>query len=77
MTCSAPWPPGSGACWDRLLFCAKESVYKAWFPLAKRWLDFQDAAITVDPVRRTFTARLAGSGPAGRGGGWAASPAGG
>ncbi|MEU7830166.1 MULTISPECIES: 4'-phosphopantetheinyl transferase superfamily protein [unclassified Nonomuraea] len=50
-------------CWDRLLFCAKESVYKAWFPLAKRWLDFQDAAITVDPVRRTFTARLLVLGP--------------
>ena len=33
--------------WDRLLFCAKESVYKAWYPLAHRWLDFQDAAITV------------------------------
>ncbi len=33
--------------WDRLLFCAKESVYKAWFPLAHRWLDFQDAAVTV------------------------------
>ncbi|MBR7838548.1 4'-phosphopantetheinyl transferase superfamily protein [Actinospica durhamensis] len=34
--------------WDRLLFCAKESVYKAWYPLAHRWLDFQDAAVTVD-----------------------------
>ncbi|MEV0348503.1 4'-phosphopantetheinyl transferase superfamily protein [Nonomuraea sp. NPDC050680] len=52
-----------GVSWDRLLFCAKESVYKAWFPLAKRWLDFQDAAITVDPVRRTFTARLLVVGP--------------
>ena len=24
--------------WDRLLFSAKESVYKAWFPVAGRWL---------------------------------------
>lgn len=34
--------------WDRLLFCAKESVYKAWFPLAERWLGFEDALITLD-----------------------------
>ncbi len=47
-----------GVCWDRLLFCAKESVYKAWFPLARQWLDFQSAHITIDPVNRTFRARL-------------------
>jgi 4'-phosphopantetheinyl transferase EntD len=34
--------------WDRMLFCAKESVYKAWFPLAGRWLGFEDALITLD-----------------------------
>jgi 4'-phosphopantetheinyl transferase EntD len=32
--------------WDRLLFCAKESVYKAWFPLAREWLGFEDAEVT-------------------------------
>ncbi|MFJ9370484.1 4'-phosphopantetheinyl transferase Npt [Nocardia sp. NPDC101769] len=31
---------------DRLLFCAKETTYKAWFPLTKRWLGFEDAHIT-------------------------------
>src|SRR5262249_60881129 len=36
-----------GVCWDRLLFCAKESVYKAWFPLTRRWLGFQQAEITI------------------------------
>jgi 4'-phosphopantetheinyl transferase EntD len=25
--------------WDRLLFSAKEAVYKAWFPLVGEWLD--------------------------------------
>lgn len=35
-------------CWDRLLFSAKESVYKAWFPLAKRWLGFEDALVRID-----------------------------
>lgn len=50
-------------CWDRLLFCAKESVYKAWFPLTRRWLGFEDAAITItpgmtDPAQGTFAARI-------------------
>jgi 4'-phosphopantetheinyl transferase EntD len=48
--------PGIG--WDRLLFCAKEAVYKAWFPLTGRWLGFADADITIDARERTFTARL-------------------
>ncbi|WP_190201694.1 4'-phosphopantetheinyl transferase family protein [Streptomyces djakartensis] len=30
---------------DRLLFSAKESVYKAWFPLTGKWLDFMEADI--------------------------------
>jgi 4'-phosphopantetheinyl transferase EntD len=34
--------------WDRILFCAKEATYKAWFPLTKRWLGFEDAHITFD-----------------------------
>ncbi|RBO96605.1 4'-phosphopantetheinyl transferase EntD [Nocardia puris] len=37
---------------DRLLFCAKEATYKAWFPLTTRWLGFEEARITftVDEV---------------------------
>jgi 4'-phosphopantetheinyl transferase EntD len=50
---SAPGPN-----WDRLLFRAKESVYKAWFPLTGRWLGFEQAHITLDPAAGTFTARL-------------------
>jgi 4'-phosphopantetheinyl transferase EntD len=34
--------------WDRIVFCAKEATYKAWFPLAKRWLGFEDAHITFE-----------------------------
>ena len=49
--------------WDKLLFSAKESVYKAWFPLAERWLGFEDASLTVDPERREFRARLLVPGP--------------
>jgi len=37
--------PGA-AHWDRILFCAKEATYKAWFPLTHRWLGFEDAHIT-------------------------------
>jgi 4'-phosphopantetheinyl transferase EntD len=52
-----------GVCWDRLLFCAKESVYKAWFPVARRWLGFEQAVITVEPESGTFTADLLEPGP--------------
>ncbi|MDP9870147.1 MULTISPECIES: 4'-phosphopantetheinyl transferase family protein [Streptosporangium] len=48
--------------WDRLLFSAKESVYKAWFPLARRWLDFEEALVAFEPSG-TFTARLLVPGP--------------
>lgn len=47
----------SQVCWDRLLFSAKESVYKAWFPLTGHWLDYDQAEITFYPVGR-FTAEL-------------------
>lgn len=53
-----------GVCWDRLLFSAKESVYKAWFPLARRWLGFDDADITIRPADGTFEARLLVAAPA-------------
>jgi 4'-phosphopantetheinyl transferase EntD len=52
-----------GVCWDRILFSAKESVYKAWFPLAHRWLGFGDADIEINPENHTFTARLLVPGP--------------
>jgi enterobactin synthetase component D / holo-[acyl-carrier protein] synthase len=44
--------------WDRLLFSAKESVYKAWFPLTGQWLGFDGAAIDFDPGSGQFTARI-------------------
>ncbi|MFE9655231.1 4'-phosphopantetheinyl transferase [Micromonospora sp. NPDC006431] len=47
-----------GVHWDRLLFSAKESVYKAWYPLTGRWLGFEDAELSVDPAAGAFTARL-------------------
>jgi 4'-phosphopantetheinyl transferase EntD len=52
-----------GTHWDRVLFSAKESVYKAWFPLTRRWLGFEGASVAIDPVKGTFTARLLVDGP--------------
>ena len=43
--------------WDRVLFSAKESVYKAWFPLTRRWLGFEEADIELR-LDGTFEARL-------------------
>jgi 4'-phosphopantetheinyl transferase EntD len=34
--------------WDRVLFSAKESVFKAWFPLAQRWLGFEECRVELD-----------------------------
>lgn len=61
--------------WDRVLFSAKESVYKAWFPLTRRWLGFEQADIELR-LDGSFAARLlAGAadegGPRGFAGRWA------
>ena len=42
--------------WGRLLFCAKEAVFKAWYPTTHRWLEFDDADIVLH--ERGFTARV-------------------
>ncbi|MFJ3247064.1 4'-phosphopantetheinyl transferase [Streptomyces sp. NPDC086782] len=57
-----------GVHWDRMLFSAKESVYKAWFPLTGKWLDFEEADIEVSTAagpgpRGGFRARLLVPGP--------------
>ncbi|MFF1901806.1 4'-phosphopantetheinyl transferase [Kitasatospora sp. NPDC058218] len=51
-----------GLPWDRLLFSAKEAVYKAWFPLTGIFLDFSEADITLRPDG-TFHAVLLVPGP--------------
>lgn len=35
--------------WDRLAFSARESVFKAWFAVTGRWLDFADATLSLLP----------------------------
>ncbi|MFF9064169.1 4'-phosphopantetheinyl transferase [Streptomyces sp. NPDC014891] len=51
--------------WDRVMFSAKESVYKAWFPVTRRWFDIRDCAIAIDPAAGTFTASVPPDSPEG------------
>jgi 4'-phosphopantetheinyl transferase EntD len=52
-----------GTFWEKLLFSAKESAYKAWFPLTERWLGFKDVRVGIAPADGTFTVRLLVEGP--------------
>jgi 4'-phosphopantetheinyl transferase EntD len=52
-----------GPCWDRILFSAKESVFKAWFPLTRTWWGFEDISVIIEPAAGTFSARLLVPGP--------------
>jgi 4'-phosphopantetheinyl transferase EntD len=51
-----------GVHWGRVLFSAKESIYKAWYPVTGRWLGFEEAELTIDPAAGSFTAHLRADG---------------
>jgi 4'-phosphopantetheinyl transferase EntD len=53
----------AAVCWDRLLFCAKEAVFKAWYPLTGRRLAFDASNVSVDQGQQTFSALLRTPGP--------------
>jgi 4'-phosphopantetheinyl transferase EntD len=53
----------NGFCLDRVLFSAKEAIYKAWWPLAFRWLGFEDVALSLSVRERTFHGQLLVRGP--------------
>jgi len=55
-----------GTHWDRVLFAAKESVFKAWYPLTGRELGFEEASLTFGPDG-TFTAEILAPDPLLRG----------
>jgi 4'-phosphopantetheinyl transferase EntD len=52
-------------CWDRILFSAKETVFKAWSPMTGRQLGFADAEVDLEPdsTSGVFVARLLVAGP--------------
>ncbi|WP_456788100.1 4'-phosphopantetheinyl transferase family protein [Cellulomonas sp. P5_C5] len=43
-------------CLDRVLFSAKESVYKVWYPVTRTWLGFEDVEVRLGDG--TFVARV-------------------
>ena len=45
-------------CWDRLLFSVKESIYKAWYPVGRSWLDFDEARVILDQEDSSFVAQI-------------------
>lgn len=49
--------------WDILLFSAKESVFKAWFPVTGTWLGFAHARIEFQPASKSFRAIILPNAP--------------
>lgn len=49
-----------GIHWPAVLFSAKESVYKALFPLVKRLIGFQDVELHLRPDNSSFTCTYQG-----------------
>jgi 4'-phosphopantetheinyl transferase EntD len=47
-----------GVAWDRVIFSAKESLFKLWYPLTGSWLDFHDAHIFLDPGEMRFSVEI-------------------
>lgn len=41
-----------------LVFSAKESFYKAWYPITGQWLEFRDVTVTLTPGTTRFTISL-------------------
>ena len=58
----AAMPVLDGVDGAHLVFCAKEAVYKAWYPQTHRWLGFEDAVVTIDPAG-AFSVSLLVPGP--------------
>jgi 4'-phosphopantetheinyl transferase EntD len=44
--------------WPKLIFSAKESAYKCYYPLSQTYLDFQDVEVRLNPENKTFSVSL-------------------
>jgi 4'-phosphopantetheinyl transferase EntD len=42
----------------KIIFSAKESIYKCYFPIIKEFLDFQDVEISINLVKNNFTFKI-------------------
>lgn len=58
------WLDGAGASAERgrLLFCIKEAVFKAWWPVYRSWLDFSDVRVEVVAGSSSFRAAVSREG---------------
>lgn len=50
--------PRLGTDWPKLVFCAKESFFKSYFPITRHFLEFGDVRVEIDAQRSSFTASL-------------------
>lgn len=44
--------------WSAVLWSVKESVFKAWYPLTGRWVDYTACEVVIHPDRGSFDARV-------------------
>lgn len=44
--------------WSAVLWSVKETVFKAWYPLTGRWLDYAACEVVMHPDRGSFDARV-------------------
>jgi 4'-phosphopantetheinyl transferase EntD len=51
-----------GVSWPALLFSARESVFKLWFPITRRWLDHRDVRLRIEPPHQRFKVKLVSEG---------------
>ncbi|MBV1884298.1 MAG: 4'-phosphopantetheinyl transferase superfamily protein [Pseudomonadales bacterium] len=47
-----------GLFWAKLIFSAKESIYKTYFPICHSYLDFLEATLEIDRANETFSATI-------------------
>ena len=50
----------SNSFWSKVIFSAKECLFKCYYPLTHEYLDFLDAEFTLDPDDNTFSASIPG-----------------
>ncbi|MCH2173952.1 4'-phosphopantetheinyl transferase superfamily protein [Myxococcota bacterium] len=59
LACLPAVPEGGDGDWGLLLFSAKESFYKCYYPLTRRFLHFRDAQVEFQPETGRFSVSLA------------------
>src|SRR5439155_12802069 len=50
-------PDGQKHNWAAVVFSAKEAIFKAWYPLTRRWLDYRDVELGFNVQNQTFVVR--------------------